>query len=91
MGQLTGWRAAERQAAKDKRPRMEGEILFAMVALFACQLGGFELPQPAFRHGEGGKTGPNCGRNGGQESVSVRVSVDPENQGIWCRSMTRAG
>ncbi len=61
MGQLTGLRAAERQAAEDKRPCMEGEFLFALVALFAGELDGFELPEPAFRHRDGGKTRANCG------------------------------
>ena len=61
MGQLTGLRAAERQAAEDKRPCMEGEFLFALVALFAGELDGIELPEPAFRHRDGGKTRANCG------------------------------
>ena len=55
MGQLTGLGAAERQAAEDKRPRMEGEILFALVALFAGKVDRFELTKPAFRHRDGGK------------------------------------
>ena len=61
MGQLTRLGAAERQAAEDKRPRMEGEFLFALVALLAGELDGIELPKPAFRCRDGGKTRANCG------------------------------
>jgi hypothetical protein len=61
MGQLTGLRAAERQAAEDKRPCLEGEFLVAVVALLAGELDGFDLPEPALRHRDGGKTGANCG------------------------------
>jgi hypothetical protein len=61
MGQLTRLGAAERQAAEDKRPRMEGEFLFALVPLFAGKLDGIELPRPAFRYRDGGKTRANCG------------------------------
>jgi hypothetical protein len=61
MGQLTRLRAAERQATEDKRPRMEGKFLFPMVALLAGELDGIELPEPAFRHRDGGKTRANCG------------------------------
>ena len=61
MGQLTRLRAAERQAAEDKRPRMEGEFLFALVPLIAGKLDGIELPKPAFRYRDGGKTRANCG------------------------------
>jgi hypothetical protein len=61
MGQLTGLGAAERQAAEDKRPRMEGEFLFPMVALLAGELDGIELTKPAFRHRDGGKARANCG------------------------------
>jgi hypothetical protein len=91
MGQLTRLRAAERQTAENKRPRMESEFLFALVPLIAGELDGVELPKPALRHREGGKTSANCGCNGGQESVSVRVSVDPVNQGISCYSTTHGG
>ena len=77
MGQLTRLRATKGQAAEDKWPRMEGEFLFALVPLIAGELDGIELPEPAFRYRDGGKTRANCGRDGGQESVSVRVSVDP--------------
>jgi hypothetical protein len=61
MGQLTRLGAAERQATEDKRSRMEGEFLFAMVALLAGKLDGIELAEPAFRHHGGGKTCANCG------------------------------
>ena len=91
MGQLTRLGAAERQAAEHKRPRMEGEFLFALVALLAGELDGIELPEPAFRHRDGGKTCANCGRNRGQESVSVRVSVDPVNQVVSCHFPTPGG
>jgi hypothetical protein len=91
MGQLAGLRAAERQAAEDKRARMEGEFLLALVPLIAGELDGIELPEPAFRHRDSGKTCPNCGGNGGQESVSVRVSVDPVNQGVSCHFPTHGG
>jgi hypothetical protein len=91
MGQLTGWRAAERETAEDEGPCMESEFLFAMVALLACNVDRFELPEAALRNPEGRKTGPNCGRNGGQRSVSVRVSVDPVNRGIWCHSLMHRG
>jgi len=82
MGQLTRFRAAERQAAEDKRPCVESEFLLSGVALLAGKVDRFELPEPPFRHTDGGKTGANCGSNGGQNSVSVRVSVDPVNRGI---------
>jgi len=91
MGQLARLGAAERQAAEDKRPRMEGEFLFPMVALLAGELDGIELTKPAFRHRDGGKTCPNCGGNGGQESVSARVSVDPVNQVVSCHFPTPGG
>ena len=84
MGQLTGLGAAERQATKNKRPRMEGEFLFPLGALLAGELDGIELPEPALRHRDGGKTRANCGRNGDQNSVSVRVSVDPVNRVVSC-------
>lgn len=61
MGQLTGLWSAQRKSAQDKRPSMEGEFLFALVALFAEKLDGFELPKPAFRHRDGGKKRANCG------------------------------
>jgi hypothetical protein len=82
VGQLAGLWAAERQAAEDKRPGVKGEFLLSGVALLAGKVDRFELPKPPFRHTEGGKTGANCGRNRGQNSVSVRVSVDPVNRGI---------
>jgi hypothetical protein len=43
MGQLTRFGAAERQAAEDKRPRMEREFLFTLGALLAGELDGIEL------------------------------------------------
>lgn len=61
MGQLTGLRAAERQATEYKRPCMEGEFLFALVALLAGELDGIELPKPAFRYRDSRKTRANCG------------------------------
>ncbi len=61
MSQLTRLRAAERQAAEDKWPRMEGEFLFPLVALLAGELDGIELPKPTFRHRNGRKTGADCG------------------------------
>jgi hypothetical protein len=61
MGQLTTLPAAERQAAEDKRLRMEGEFLFIMVTLLANELDGVELPEPPLRHRDGGKTSANCG------------------------------
>ena len=61
MCQLTRLGAAERQAAEDKRPRMEGEFLFALVPLIAGELDGIELPKSAFRYRDGGKTRANCG------------------------------
>ena len=61
MGQLTKLRAAERQATEDKRPRVEGELLFAMVALLAGELNGIELPESPLRYPDGGKTRANCG------------------------------
>ena len=61
MRQLTRLGAAERQAAEHKRPCMEGEFLFALVALLAGELDGIELPEPAFRYRDGGKTRANCG------------------------------
>ena len=61
MGQLTRLGAAERQATEDKRPRMEGEFLFPVVALLAGELDGIELTKPAFRHRDGGKARANCG------------------------------
>ena len=61
VGQLTGLRAAERQATEDKRPGMEGEFLFALVALLAGELDGIELPDSPLRYPDGGKTGANCG------------------------------
>jgi hypothetical protein len=61
MGQLTRLGAAERQATEDMRPRMEREFLFALVALLAGKLDGIELPKPAFRHRDGGKTCADCG------------------------------
>ena len=61
MGQLAGLRAAERQAAEDKRPRMEGEFLLSGVALIAGELDGIELPESPLRYPDSGKTGPNCG------------------------------
>jgi hypothetical protein len=82
MSQLVGLWAGERQAAEDKGACVEGEFLLSGVALLAGEADGFELPEPPFRHTEGGKTGANCGRNGRQKSVSVRVSVDPVNRGI---------
>jgi hypothetical protein len=91
MGQLTTLRAAERQAAEDKRPRMEGEFLSPLVALLAGELDGIELPESPLRYPDGGKTGANCGRNGRQKSVSVRVSVDPVNQVFSCHSLTHRG
>ena len=61
MGQLTRLGAAERQATEDKRPRMEGEFLFPMVALLAGELDGIELPESPLRYPDGGKTCANCG------------------------------
>jgi len=61
MGQLTRLGAAERQAAEDKRPRVEGEFLFALVALLAGELDGIELPKSAFRYRNGGKACADCG------------------------------
>jgi hypothetical protein len=61
MGQLTRLRAAERQAAEDKRPRVEGEFLFALVALLAGELYGIELPKSAFRYRNSGKACADCG------------------------------
>ena len=61
MGQLAGLGAAERQAAEDKRPCMEGEFLFPMVALLTGKLDGIELAEPTLRHRDGGKTRANCG------------------------------
>jgi hypothetical protein len=61
---------------------VESEFLLSGVALLAGKVDRFELPEPPFRHTDGGKTGANCGSNGGQNSVSVRVSVDPVNRGI---------
>ena len=61
MGQLTRLGAAEWQATEDKRPRMEGKFLFPVVALLAGELDGVELPKPAFRHRDRGKTCANCG------------------------------
>jgi len=91
VGQLTRLGAAERQAAEDKRPRMEGEFLLSGVALIAGELDGIELPESPLRYPDGGKTGANCGRNGRQKSVSVRVSVDPVNQVFSCHSLTHRG
>jgi len=62
---------------------VEGKFLFALVALLAGKLDGIELPEPTFRHRDGRKTRAYCGGNRGQNSVSVRVSVDPVNQGIF--------
>jgi len=61
MGQLAGLRAAERQAAEDKRPCVESEFLFSGVALLAGKVDRFELPVAALRNPHGGKTGANCG------------------------------
>jgi hypothetical protein len=61
MRQLTRLGAAERQAAKHKRPCMEGEFLFALVALLAGELDGIELPKSAFRYRNRGKAGADCG------------------------------
>ncbi len=58
---MTGLGAAKGQATEDKRPRMEGEFLFALVPLIAGKLDGIELPKPAFRYRDGGKTRANCG------------------------------
>ena len=91
MGQLTRLGAAERQTAEDKRPRMEGEFLFALVPLIAGELDGIELPDSPLRYPDGGKTRANCGRNRGQESVSVRVSVGPVNQVVSCHFPTPGG
>jgi len=91
MGQLTRLGSAERQATEHKWPRVKGEFLFALVALLAGELDGIELPEPAFRHRDGGKRCANCGRNRGQESVSVRVSVDPVNQVVSCHFPTHGG
>jgi hypothetical protein len=82
MGQLTGWWAAERQAAEDKRSSMESESLLPHVALLAGKVDRFELPEPPFRRTDGGKTRASYGRDGRHKSVSVRVSVDPVNRGI---------
>jgi len=43
MGQLAGLRAAERQAAEHKWPRMEGEFLFPVFALLAGEVDGIVL------------------------------------------------
>jgi hypothetical protein len=77
MGQLTRFWPAQRKSAQDKRACVEREFLFAKVALLAGKVDRFELAEPQFRHTDDGKTGANCGRNGRQKSVSVRVSVDP--------------
>ena len=61
MGQLAGLRAAERQAAEDKRPCVEGEFLLSGAALLAGKVDRFELPEAVFRYRDGGKTSPNCG------------------------------
>lgn len=37
-----------------------------------------------------GKACADCGGIGGQESVSVRVSVDPANRGFSCQSVAHA-
>jgi hypothetical protein len=49
MGQLAGLRAAERQAAEDKRACVEGEFLLSGVALLAGKVDRFELPVAALR------------------------------------------
>jgi len=54
-------RAAERQAAEHKWPRMEGEFLFPVFALLAGEVDGIELPEPALRHRDGGKARADCG------------------------------
>jgi hypothetical protein len=61
MGQLTRLGAAERQAAEDKRPRMEGEFLFALVPLIAGELDGIELPDSPLRYPDVGETCADCG------------------------------
>ncbi len=82
MGQLTGWWSTERHPTEDKRAGVECEFLLTGVALLAGKLDGFELSKPALRDGDTGKTRADCGRNGSQNSVSVRVSVDPVNRGF---------
>jgi hypothetical protein len=61
MDQLTRLGAAERQATEYKRPCMEGEFLFALVALFAGELDGIELPDSPLRYPDGGETCADCG------------------------------
>ena len=61
MGQLTGLWSAQRKSAEDKRPRVEGEFLFALVALLAGKLDGIELPKSAFRYRNRGKACADCG------------------------------
>ena len=91
MGQLTGWGSTERHPTEDKRPGVKGEFLLSMVSLLARKMDGFELPKPSLRLGGARKTRTDCGGNGGQKSVSVRVSVDPVNQGFSCHSLTHVG
>ena len=91
MSQLAGLWTPEREAAEDKRPGVEGEFLFPGVALLASKLDGFQLSKPPLGHGNAGKTLADCGGNRGQKSVSVRVSVNPENQVFSCRSLAHAG
>ncbi len=62
-----------------------------MVALIARELNGFELPKASLGHGSAGETSADCSGNGGQESVSVRVSVNPVNQDFSCHSLAPAG
>jgi len=57
------------------------------VALIAGELDGIELPKPAFRHRDGGKTCADCSCSRGQNSVSV----DPVNQVVLCHFPTSGG
>ena len=54
---------------------MEREFLFAIVALLAKKLDGFELQELPFRHPGGGKTSTNYSGDGGQNSVSVGAEI----------------
>ena len=48
MGQLAGWRSAERQSAEDERACVEGQFLLSGVALLAGKVDGIELAEPPF-------------------------------------------
>lgn len=74
MGQLTGLWSEQRNSAQNKRSRREGEFLITIVAPVTDMLDGIELPEPPFRHCDGGKTSASSGGNGGQVRVPVCVS-----------------